>query len=60
MEENVGKVDKMIRFAVGIVLAVIGFYAHWWWLYIIAIIPVLTGMFNYCPLYTLLKINTNK
>lgn len=51
---NVGGVDKNIRIAVGVVLvvlAVLGYGTPWTW---IGLVPLLTGLFNFCPLYTLL------
>ena len=55
---NVGGMDKTIRIAVGavlVVLAVLGRGTPWTW---IGIVPLLTGLFNFCPLYTLLGKNT--
>lgn len=30
------------------------------WIGLIGLVPLLTGIFNYCPIYSLLKISTNK
>ena len=51
---NVGGMDKNIRIAVGVVLvvlAVLGYGTPWTW---IGLVPLLTGLFNFYPLYTLL------
>ena len=55
---NVGGVDKKIRIAVGavlVVLAVLGYGVPWT---CIGLVPLLTGLFNFCPLYSLLGKNT--
>ena len=55
---NVGGVDKKIRIAVGavlVVLAVSRYGVPWTW---IGLVPLLTGLFNFCPLYSLLGKNT--
>ncbi|MEA4914942.1 MAG: DUF2892 domain-containing protein [Christensenella sp.] len=61
MKQNVGKVDRWIRIAVGIVvlslLVFVSGPARWFGL--IGLIPLLTGIFGYCPIYSLLKIKTN-
>lgn len=59
MKTNVGATDKLIRIVAGIVLIIIGiFYSKIW--VIIGLIPLITGLIGYCPLYTLLGINTCK
>ena len=59
MKCNVGKADRAIRIIAGLVLiglAVTGTIGMWGW---IGIVPVLTGVFRFCPAYPLLGINTN-
>ena len=59
MKSNVGGIDKWLRIAVGIALvawAAIG-GPVWAW---IGVVPLATGLFNFCPLYRLLGINTCK
>ncbi len=56
---NVGMVDKSIRLIIGVIIAVLGLYYQSWW-GLLAIIPILTAIFGFCPLYTILKINTCK
>lgn len=59
MKANVGGADKWLRIAVGVALiawAAMGGPA-WAW---IGVVPVLTGLFNFCPLYALLGMNTCK
>ena len=60
MPLNVGSVDRMARIVVGLVLIILaatGTVGLWGW---IGIIPVLTGIFRFCPAYNLLGINTCK
>ena len=59
MKANVGGVDKVLRMVVGVALiawAAMGGPA-WAW---IGVVALLTGLFNFCPLYGLLGINTCK
>lgn len=58
MNANVGGIDKILRIVVGIVLiglAALGIVGAWGW---IGVVPLLTGLFGWCPLYPLLGINT--
>ncbi|MGD9521385.1 MAG: DUF2892 domain-containing protein [Tepidiphilus sp.] len=60
MKQNVGGIDKIIRIAVGvvlIVLALMGIGTPWTW---IGVLPLVTGLVGWCPLYPLLGINTCK
>ena len=58
MKANVGGVDRAMRIAAGVVLiglAATGQIGVWGW---IGIMPVLTGVFKFCPAYTLFGMNT--
>ena len=60
MNANVGGLDRILRIIVGIALiaaTLAGALPVWGW---IGIIPLATGLFSFCPLYTLLGIRTNK
>lgn len=55
---NVGGADRVIRIVVGLVLIALVFVGPktpWGW---IGIIPLATGLFRTCGLYSLLGINT--
>ncbi|RLA21075.1 MAG: DUF2892 domain-containing protein [Gammaproteobacteria bacterium] len=57
MKANVGGTDKILRIVVG--LAVCGWgVATQNVLGAIGLVPLLTGFINFCPLYTLLGVNT--
>lgn len=58
MKSNVGGIDRILRIAVGLVLialAATGTVGAWGW---IGVVPLATGLFRFCGLYTLLGINT--
>lgn len=58
MKLNVGGIDRILRIIVGLVLiglAVTGTVG--WWGYI-GIVPLVTGLFRFCPAYGLLGMNT--
>ncbi len=60
MKANVGQADKIVRIVLGAVLILLtlaGVIGVWGW---VGIVPLGTGLFNFCPLYTLLGINTCK
>jgi len=61
--QNVGSIDRILRVVVGILLIAfaipIGFPATGWnWVGWIGIIPLVTGLFATCPLYTVLGLST--
>ncbi len=57
MKPNVGSADKVIRIILGIVIVALGFiYQSWWGL--VGIVPLLTGVFNFCPAYSLIGVST--
>nr|WP_089657280.1 DUF2892 domain-containing protein [Halomonas pantelleriensis] len=60
MKRNVGGADKMARIMVGallVLMALTGTIGAWGW---IGVLPLATGLFNVCPAYSLLGINTCK
>jgi hypothetical protein len=60
MKANVGGTDKILRVAAGVALiafTLLGIIGAWGW---VGLVPLLTGLFNFCPLYTLLGVNTCK
>ena len=62
MKPNIGKTDKWIRIILGLaVLSLLYFLeGNLRWLGLIGLIPLITGIINYCPLYALLGISTIK
>ena len=59
MQCNLGKTDKIIRLTIGAVILVIGLVMKSWW-GLIGLLPILTAVFGYGGLYTLLKFDTLK
>ncbi|HHO41822.1 MAG TPA: DUF2892 domain-containing protein [Epsilonproteobacteria bacterium] len=55
---NVGKTDRMIRIIIGVILLIIAILQGSLLLGIISLVPLATGIFKMCLLYTILKINT--
>ncbi len=58
MKVNVGGVDRIMRIAVGLILiglTLAGQIGVWGW---IGVAPLLTGVFKFCPAYTLFGIKT--
>ena len=58
MTINVGTLDRTLRVIAGVVLmtlAALQVVGWWGW---IGIVPLLTGLFRFCPLYTVLGIKT--
>lgn len=60
MKANVGGMDKIARIVVGLALlamTVVGPKTMWG---LIGVVPLATGLLNFCPAYTLLGINSCK
>lgn len=57
MKTNIGKTDRAGRFLLAILIAVAGVYFKSWW-GLLAIVPLLTTIFSFCPLYKIFGLNT--
>lgn len=57
MTSNMGKIDRLVRIIVGLVLLGVGYQQKNWW-GLLGLVPLLTGFFCFCPLYTVLGWNT--
>ncbi|WLH15079.1 DUF2892 domain-containing protein [Pseudomonas hefeiensis] len=58
MKANIGTIDRSLRIAAGLVLIALslsGVIGLWGW---IGLVPLATGIFRFCPVYTLLGIRT--
>jgi len=58
--KNVGGIDRVLRIVAGLVLIALVFIGPqtvWGW---VGLIPLLTGLFSFCPFYPLLGINSCK
>ncbi|MGA8052417.1 MAG: DUF2892 domain-containing protein [Burkholderiales bacterium] len=60
MKANVGGIDKVLRIVVGLAVLSLLFFlegnARWWGL--VGLVPLFTGLFGVCPVYSLLGLNT--
>ena len=56
--KNVGGIDKYLRIAVGIVLIALVFVGPQSALGWIGVVPLVTGLLGFCPLYKLFGLNT--
>ncbi len=60
MPKNVGGIDRILRIVVGALLIVWTLFLGgpaWAW---IGIVPLATGLLNFCPAYSLIGLSTNK
>jgi hypothetical protein len=60
MKCNVGGVDRILRMVVGLIfitLAITGTVGVWGW---IGIVPLVSGLFKFCPAYTLIGFNSGR
>lgn len=58
MTRNEGTIDRALRIILGLVLLALVFVGPQTPLGWIGIVPLATGLLGWCPLYTLLGINT--
>ena len=61
MSTNIGGVDRVIRIVIGLALlwyALLAAPTCYNWVGWIGVIPLLTALVGFCPLYTILGINT--
>lgn len=58
---NEGEIDRIVRVVLGALL-ILGYFMNgdgaYSWLYLLGIIPLVTGLIGSCPIYTILGINT--
>ena len=55
---NEGKIDRLLRILAGLVLIALVFVGPqtpWGW---VGLVPLLTGLVGYCPVYSLIGLNT--
>ena len=60
-KRNEGTIDRALRVILGLAL-IAGYFMNgggaYSWLYLLGIIPLVTGLIGSCPLYTILGLNT--
>ena len=61
LKRNEGTIDRALRVILGLAL-IAGYFMNgggaYSWLYLLGIIPLVTGLIGSCPLYTILGLNT--
>ncbi|MEN2750134.1 DUF2892 domain-containing protein [Psychrobacter sp. FBL11] len=59
MKANVGSTERTLRIIAGLIIIGLGVYYQSLW-GVLGLIPLLTGLFRFCPLYRMLGMNTCK
>ena len=59
---NVGSIDRVVRIVVGLVLLALWFVLSGPARYValVGLVPLLTAVVSFCPLYTLIGLKTNR
>jgi len=57
MKKNIGRTDKYIRIIGGVVILLLGIYFRSW-LGLLGFIPLVLAFMGWCPIYTLLGVDT--
>jgi hypothetical protein len=58
LKTNVGGIDRVLRIVAGLLLiglTLMGTIGPWGW---IGLVPLATGLFSSCPLYSIIGVNT--
>ncbi len=59
MTKNVGGIDRIVRILLGLALVAMGLHTQSWW-GAVGLVPLLTGLVGWCPMYVPLKVSTAK
>jgi hypothetical protein len=60
-KHNEGGLDRTFRIVLGLLSILFGYVSGGTWgivLYVLALVPLLTGLIGWCPLYSLFHIDT--
>ena len=60
MKHNVGSADKIIRIMLGVFLVSLTMWGPQTLWGLVGIIPIATGLMNFCPIYSILNLSTDK
>lgn len=58
MKQNEGSNDRILRVLLGIGILPLAFVGPQTLWALVGLVPLLTGLFGFCPLYAILRINT--
>ena len=56
---NEGNVDRIVRIVIGCVLLALVFVGPRTWFGLIGVVPLLTGVMGYCPLYRVVGVSSS-
>ena len=59
MKSNMGSIDRILRFVIGVGIIGAGFYYQSWW-GAVGLIFLGTSLIGWCPIYVPLKLSTRK
>ena len=61
MKSNIGTGDRVFRITLGLLFlaSMFVFDDRFWWLGLIGLVPLVTGIAGWCPAYSLFGIDTN-
>lgn len=57
MKKNVGSLDMIVRLILAVIVAALGWYYQTWW-GLLALVPLFTALFRFCPAWVLFGITT--
>jgi uncharacterized membrane protein YccF (DUF307 family) len=57
MKTNLGTIDRVVRLVIGLFVLALGYYFQSWW-GLIGLVPLLTAIFRFCPVYVPFGLNT--
>ena len=62
MQRNVGGTDQTVRLLAGIAVlsVIVPFEGNWRWIGLVSLVPLITSLVSWCPLYQLAGINTGR
>lgn len=58
MSRNEGTIDRVVRVLVGLVLLSLVFIGPHTWLGLLGVVPLVTGLVGFCPLYQAFGLRT--
>lgn len=59
MKPNIGTADKIVRIIIGLIIIALGIIFKSWW-GLIGLLPLVTALINWCPLYVPFGFSTCK
>jgi hypothetical protein len=59
MTRNEGTVDRVVRIVLGIALLALVFIGPKTWIGLVGLVPLMTGLVGFCPLYRLIGIRSS-